>query len=106
MTLKPCFLCGKETNENEWLLVSSNQGQEYYCSYFCLNKEHSPIPTVDFGYIPEVKSPCNGICEIGKNYVCKGCYRTQGEINEWREMTFDEKVHVIFHIAYRKKSLF
>lgn len=31
----------------------------------------------------ELKSPCNGVCQLDGLGVCKGCGRTLAEIAEW-----------------------
>ena len=39
----------------------------------------------------QIKSPCNSICTLDKDSVCKGCGRTINEIVEWTIMTDEEK---------------
>ena len=46
----------------------------------------------------EVKSPCNGICTLNDQDVCKGCKRTRAQISRWYVMSNAEKLTVIKHI--------
>jgi predicted Fe-S protein YdhL (DUF1289 family) len=43
----------------------------------------------------EVKSPCNGICTLNDEDVCKGCKRTRAQISRWYVMSDAEKLAVI-----------
>jgi predicted Fe-S protein YdhL (DUF1289 family) len=43
----------------------------------------------------EVKSPCNGICTLNNEDVCKGCKRTRAQISRWYVMSDAEKLAVI-----------
>ena len=43
----------------------------------------------------EVKSPCNGICTLDIQDVCKGCKRTRAEISTWYVMSNAEKQQVV-----------
>ena len=48
-------------------------------------------------------SPCRSICVFekkttGEDDLCKGCFRTKGEIRMWRRMTLEEKMKVIERI--------
>jgi predicted Fe-S protein YdhL (DUF1289 family) len=42
----------------------------------------------------EVKSPCNGICTLDAQDVCRGCKRTRAQISNWYVMSNTEKLHV------------
>lgn len=42
-----------------------------------------------------VKSPCNGICALDDQDVCRGCKRTRAQISKWYVMSNDEKREVI-----------
>ena len=50
----------------------------------------------------EVKSPCNGICTLDVQDVCKGCKRTREEISRWYVMSNAEKQEVISKIPDRE----
>ena len=43
----------------------------------------------------EVRSPCNGICTLDVQAVCKGCKRTREEISRWYVMSNAEKNAVL-----------
>ena len=43
----------------------------------------------------EVKSPCNGICTLDDQDVCRGCKRTGEEISFWYVMSTEEKQQII-----------
>ena len=47
----------------------------------------------------EVKSPCNGICTLDVQDVCRGCKRTRAEISKWYVMSNEEKLEVKKRIA-------
>ena len=48
----------------------------------------------------EVKSPCNGVCTLDVQEVCKGCKRTRAQISKWYVMTNEEKQSVLINILY------
>lgn len=39
----------------------------------------------------DVPSPCAGICIVGAEGVCIGCFRTRDEIRDWWNATPEEK---------------
>ena len=43
----------------------------------------------------EVKSPCNGICTLNDEDVCKGCKRTRAQISRWYVMSNEEKQLIV-----------
>jgi uncharacterized protein len=47
----------------------------------------------------EVKSPCNGICTLDNQDVCRGCKRTRAQISNWYVMSNDEKREVMLQIV-------
>ena len=47
----------------------------------------------------EVKSPCNGICTLDAQDVCRGCQRTREDISKWYVMSNAEKLEVKKRIA-------
>jgi predicted Fe-S protein YdhL (DUF1289 family) len=51
------------------------------------------------GYI---NSPCNNVCQLDKNDVCIGCFRTLDEIANWTKYNHDEKLRVMELIQQRK----
>jgi uncharacterized protein len=42
----------------------------------------------------EVKSPCNGICTLDVEDICKGCRRTKDEISRWYILSNSEKQQI------------
>jgi predicted Fe-S protein YdhL (DUF1289 family) len=54
----------------------------------------SPTEPVELAGDMEVKSPCNGICTLDAQDVCRGCKRTREEISRWYVMSNDEKLEV------------
>jgi len=46
----------------------------------------------------EVKSPCNGICTLDAQDVCRGCKRTRSHISNWYVMSNAEKREVISNL--------
>ena len=47
-------------------------------------------------------SPCVRICELDKNDVCIGCFRTSEEIENWIMYSNSEKVKILKLIKKRK----
>jgi uncharacterized protein len=48
-----------------------------------------------------VKSPCNGICTLDDQDVCRGCKRTRAQISRWYVMSDEEKLTVLTHVNKR-----
>ena len=42
-----------------------------------------------------VKSPCVNICQLGEDKICIGCYRTLGEIGDWRFANNDQREQIV-----------
>ena len=53
------------------------------------------IESVELARNVEVKSPCNGICTLDIQDVCRGCKRTRSEISTWYVMSNTEKQCII-----------
>jgi predicted Fe-S protein YdhL (DUF1289 family) len=49
-----------------------------------------------------IQSPCISKCEMGKDYICKGCFRKIGEIDNWISLSEDEKKEIISLARVRK----
>jgi len=58
----------------------------------------SPTQPVELARNMEVKSPCNGICTLDAQDVCKGCKRTREDISRWYVMSNTEKQQVLDRI--------
>lgn len=42
-----------------------------------------------------VLSPCTGVCTLGHEGYCLGCFRTGNEIAQWLQMSDDERLQLI-----------
>jgi predicted Fe-S protein YdhL (DUF1289 family) len=42
-----------------------------------------------------VKSPCIMVCDIDEKGICDGCYRSAQEIEEWNQLSDDDKRAVL-----------
>jgi len=65
-----------------------------------LNYESMGVPATELNKLEpsvgvEVKSPCNGICTLDIQDVCRGCKRTREEISKWYVMSNTEKQCII-----------
>jgi predicted Fe-S protein YdhL (DUF1289 family) len=59
----------------------------------------SSTESVELARDVEVKSPCNGICTLDAQDVCRGCKRTRSHISNWYVMSNDEKREVMLQIV-------
>ena len=51
----------------------------------------------------DIESPCVRVCIIdGTRDICRGCYRTLGEISKWSSYTLAQKLAVLEDLAQRK----
>ena len=53
-----------------------------------------------------VESPCIGVCTVGENSMCMGCFRTLDEIANWINFSRQAKLAVISQIPARVDKLF
>ena len=51
-----------------------------------------------------VPSPCVGICCIGSDGLCFGCYRTRPELSAWAGASDDEKRQILARCRDRQQS--
>jgi predicted Fe-S protein YdhL (DUF1289 family) len=42
-----------------------------------------------------VLSPCVGVCSVGDDGLCLGCFRTLAEIARWSQMNDDERLRLM-----------
>ena len=42
-----------------------------------------------------VLSPCTGVCTLGREGYCLGCFRTGNEIAQWLQMSNSERLELI-----------
>ena len=52
----------------------------------------------------QIKSPCNSICTLDKNNVCKGCGRTLDEIANWSQLTESQAKAIISRLNTSKEQ--
>jgi predicted Fe-S protein YdhL (DUF1289 family) len=49
-------------------------------------------------------TPCKSICQIdASTWVCIGCNRTKKEIDNWPNMTDDERMSIMKRLGYGKR---
>ena len=53
----------------------------------------APIPT-----------PCIGICELGSDDCCVGCFRNGDEISRWRDMSASERQHLMDAVLPQREA--
>lgn len=53
---------------------------------------------------PPVPSPCVGICCIGSDGLCFGCYRTRAELSAWVTATEAEKREILGRCQARQQQ--
>ena len=51
----------------------------------------------------EVESPCVGVCDLGPDYWCKGCYRTNDEIKNWLKYSDEERDAIMAEIETKRR---
>jgi predicted Fe-S protein YdhL (DUF1289 family) len=56
----------------------------------------------------KIKSPCVGICEYGEinlfQRICRGCYRTAEEIEEWIYASEEKKKDIMKSVSSRQNQ--
>ncbi len=53
------------------------------------------------GNSKNVITPCIGQCDLIKNHVCMGCYRSALEITDWINKSDDEKIDIVIRCKKR-----
>ena len=51
----------------------------------------------------DIQSPCRGICRTDNRGYCVGCYRSREERLRWRNLTTNQKRHIL-RLAYVRQS--
>jgi uncharacterized protein len=51
-----------------------------------------------------IESPCIGICELGLDNICSGCFRTLEEIGGWGYASEKEQRQIVLNCEQRKQS--
>ncbi len=49
--------------------------------------------------VPDIASPCTGVCTINSQGVCQGCARTLDEIAAWPAANVAQKQAILARIA-------
>lgn len=49
-------------------------------------------------------TPCIGTCRLDSRGYCAGCQRSGEEIGRWRNMSNDERLHVMTHVLPLRKN--
>jgi predicted Fe-S protein YdhL (DUF1289 family) len=47
-------------------------------------------------------SPCISVCTLDERGLCRGCFRTMGEISGWLRMSVEERLLVLRHVDARR----
>lgn len=56
---------------------------------------------------PVVESPCINVCSMDATTgYCLGCYRTIEEIQDWWDLTFEQKANVLKNTWARQEAVF
>jgi uncharacterized protein len=51
-----------------------------------------------------IQSPCVGLCELGAEGYCVGCWRTGDEIARWIGMSDTERRHVMENVLPAREA--
>lgn len=51
-----------------------------------------------------VLSPCIGVCTLGDDGLCHGCFRTGAEIARWSQMGDDERLRLMETILPERET--
>lgn len=53
---------------------------------------------------PAVLTPCIGICELGPDGLCEGCYRTGAEIAAWGSLDQAERLRIMDEVLPEREA--
>lgn len=42
-----------------------------------------------------IPTPCIGVCQLGPDGLCDGCFRTGGEIAAWSQMSDEQRLRLM-----------
>ena len=56
--------------------------------------------------LPEIESPCIGVCSLTEDDVCIGCYRTVTEVIGWLNYTPEQRREIIESLPERGQRYF
>jgi predicted Fe-S protein YdhL (DUF1289 family) len=59
-----------------------------------------------FSGMPEISSPCIGVCTLAPSGMCIGCLRTSEEIGMWSNYSAGDRLRIMLELPRRLESLF
>jgi len=51
-----------------------------------------------------ILTPCIGVCAVGANDVCEGCFRTLDEIARWGSMPDAERLRIMNEVLPEREA--
>lgn len=64
----------------------------------------SPVQPVALRDAGGPMSPCISVCTLDERGVCRGCFRTLGEISGWLRMSGEERLLVLRNVDARRAA--
>jgi len=58
------------------------------------------------GPIPDIESPCIGVCSLGPSGLCTGCFRSAAEIAAWLGYSDRQRRAIMHELPQRAQRLF
>ena len=53
-----------------------------------------------------INTPCIGVCTVGDQGLCLGCFRSMDEITHWLSFSQDEKNEIMQQLPVRLEAMF
>lgn len=53
---------------------------------------------------PQVMTPCIGVCAMGEDGVCQGCFRTLAEITAWGSLGQAERQRIMDEVLPKREA--
>jgi len=53
-----------------------------------------------------IKTPCIGVCTVGDQGLCLGCFRSMDEITHWLSFSQDEIKDIMQQLPVRLEAMF
>lgn len=51
-----------------------------------------------------IPTPCIGICQLGPDGLCDGCFRTGDEIGAWSRMSDEQRLRLMDEVLPERES--
>lgn len=51
-----------------------------------------------------ILSPCIGLCQLGSDGLCAGCFRSVDEITRWIAMSEHEREWIVRHVLPEREA--